>query len=167
VNAAKRGPEECPGHWIPKSKIEGFVIEKIRNYIPSEQNLLELVSLTHEELETNVRDEQEQLKSVNRLLSDVESRLNHSYDALETGAFTSEELAPRIRILQARREELERSKQDIKVALQSSVFELPDINVVRSYIEALRSLLVSSSILEQRALLKSFVEEIRIGKEAS
>lgn len=28
-NATKRGPHECPGHWIPKAKIEGFVIDRI------------------------------------------------------------------------------------------------------------------------------------------
>jgi len=61
ANATKRGAEECPSHWIPKSKIEGFVIEKIRNNILTDDNLIDLMRLTNDELSTEFNAEREKL----------------------------------------------------------------------------------------------------------
>jgi len=60
ANALKGGAAECLSHWIPKSKIEGFVIEKIKNYVLTENNLIELMRLTNEELDSEMRNEREQ-----------------------------------------------------------------------------------------------------------
>ena len=32
-NALRRGPGACPGRWLPKDKIEHFVVDKIKDYI--------------------------------------------------------------------------------------------------------------------------------------
>lgn len=165
ANAAKRGAEECPSQWIPKSKIEGFVIDKIRNYILIEDNLIELVRLTSEELNIELETEREQMLTFDRQIRDVKSRLEHLYDALETGSFSSDELAPRIKKLQARHKQLSLAKEKVELAMQSNVFEMPDIAVIREYVSDLRTLLGSSPIVEQRAFLKSFVKEIKVDKE--
>jgi DNA invertase Pin-like site-specific DNA recombinase len=97
ANASKRGADECQGHWIPKSRIEGFVIDKIRSYVLTDENLEELVRLTNEELEASVGSQKELIRMLKNQIGDTESRLDHLYDALETGAYANEELAPRIR----------------------------------------------------------------------
>ena len=99
-------------------------------------------------------------------MHDIDLRLENLYDALERGSFSSEELAPRIRKLQVRRNELIEMKCEAERDMQSSVFELPDIKVVKEYVENLRLLVGSSSIVEQRGFLKSFVKEIRVGGRA-
>jgi hypothetical protein len=60
----KRDPTECPGHWIPKAKIEGFIVNKIRNYVLAENNLLELVRITGEELGSEVSKTRELVDSI-------------------------------------------------------------------------------------------------------
>ena len=62
TNASKRGPAECPGHWIPKAKIESFVIDRIRNHILTDENLIELVHLTREELDSEIKAEKDRSK---------------------------------------------------------------------------------------------------------
>ena len=39
---------------------------------------------------------------------------------------------------------------------------MPDLEIMQEYVKNLSSLLASSSIVEQRDLLKSFVKEIRV-----
>jgi len=165
ANATKRGAEECPSHWIPKSKIEGFVIEKIRNYILTDDNLIDLMRLTNDELSTEFEAERENLSVLEKQTNDIESRLEHLYDALETGTFSSEELAPRIRKLQTRKEELFQAKEKAELSLQLNVFEMPDMAIIQEYVDDLRLLLGASPIVEQRAFLKSFVKEIKVDKE--
>ena len=49
-NARRRGREVCHTPLLPKDKIEGFVVDRIRKYILIEENLEELVRLTNEDL---------------------------------------------------------------------------------------------------------------------
>ncbi len=60
-------------------------------------------------------------------------------------------------------EELELKKRNIEVEAQSKEFQMPDLNLVRSYAEDLKSILRSASIIEQEAFLKSFVKDIQVG----
>jgi len=89
VNAAKRGPKECLGYWFRKSEIESFAADKIRNYILTKENLLELVRLTTEELDIEMGVEKHELGLLNRQIEDMELRLEYLYDTLETGSFSS------------------------------------------------------------------------------
>jgi site-specific DNA recombinase len=165
ANASKRGADECRGHWIPKSKIENFIIDKIRNCILTDDNLAELVQLTNEDLETSIGSDKQHLKVVQKQIVDIESRLENLYDALETRAFSSEELAPRIRKMQAKRDDLVRTRNQIESTLQSNMLMAPDVHVVQEYVDDLKALLVSSPIVEQRAFLKSFVDNIQVGSD--
>ena len=163
ANASKRGADECRGHWIPRSKIEGFIIDKIRNCILSDENLLELVQLTNEDLEESLGTEKQTLRMLDRQTSDVETRLEHLYDALETKAFSAEDLAPRIKRLKAKQDELLSKKNQAELDLQSDILTAPDMEIVKEYTDDLKALLISSPIIEQRAFLKTFIESIKVG----
>ena len=49
-NARRKGREVCPSPILPRDKVEGFIIDRIKCYILTEENLEELVRLTNEEL---------------------------------------------------------------------------------------------------------------------
>ncbi len=164
-NASKRGPEECPGHWLPKEKLEHFVVDKIRNHILDDGNLTELANITKEEVDSKIRSQREQLEVLDSQIKDVELRLEHLYDALEKGSFSQEELAPRIRKLQARKEELELARHQMDYSIQSKLIEAPDMQKVQAYVADLRSLLVSSPIVEQKAFLKGFNKDVVVGSK--
>ena len=164
-NASKRGPKECPGRWLPKEKLERFVVDKIRNCILNDDNMTELANITREEMDSSIRSQREQLEVLDSQISDAELRLEHLYHALEKGSFSQQELAPRIRKLQARKEELESARHQMNCSIQFKLIEAPDMQKVQSYVADLRSLLVSSPIVEQKASLKAFIKNIVVGSE--
>ena len=84
------------------------------------------------------------------------------YDALETGSFQDSELAPRIRELTEKKEELRQARAEVEENLHYETVDLVDDQVVLDYAVDLRNLLAESSIAEQRGFLRSFVEKIEV-----
>ena len=101
-------------------------------------------------------------KVLDSQIKDVDARLQRLYDALETGQFTTDELAPRITALVAKKAELKGAREEAVQALQGKRFDIEDIQAMRDYVADLRGLLSSASILEQKAFLKSFVKRIDV-----
>jgi site-specific DNA recombinase len=162
-NARRKGREVCPSPILRKDKVEGFVINRIKDCILTEDNLEELVRLTSEELAQTCAEEREKLELLQAQIAEADSRLGRLYDALETGEFNSGELAPRIQALFQRKEELLQAKADAEETLRYQAVDMADRQVVRDYVDDLRGLLERSSIIEQRGLLKSFVDRIEVG----
>ena len=161
-NALRRGPEACPSRWLPKSKLESFVIDRIKGCILTDKHLTELIRMTNEEIQALSEEESERVKVMDGQIKDVDARLQRLYDALETGKFTTDELAPRIRALVAKKAELQGAREEAIEALLAKRFDIEDMQVIRSHVEDLRALLGSASILEQKAFLKSFVKRIDV-----
>ena len=92
----------------------------------------------------------------------MHSRLSKLYDAIETGEFKGGELAPRIKALSQKKEELLQAKAEVEETLRHKSVDTADPQVVRDYAIDLRNLLTKSSITEQRSFLKSFVERIDV-----
>jgi len=164
-NARRKGREVCSSPNLPSDKIEGLVVDRIKDYVLTEENMEELVRLTNEELAQTSSEDRERLGILEGQIADVESRLGKLYDALETGKFKSGELAPRIRALMQKKEELQQAKADIEERLRHEILDTVDLNVVQHYTSDLRNLLAKSSITEQRSFLKSFVEKIEVDDE--
>jgi DNA invertase Pin-like site-specific DNA recombinase len=161
-NARRKGREVCSSPILPKGKIEGFVIEQIQGYVLTEDNLQELVRLTNEEL-TQFRDEyRKRLELLDNQIAEVDSRLGKLYDALETGTFQDGELAPRIRELTRKKEELQQARAEVEETLHYETVSTADDQVVRDYAGKLRTLLAKSSITEQRSVLRSFCSKIEV-----
>ncbi|GAI68820.1 unnamed protein product [marine sediment metagenome] len=155
----------CSSPILPSDKIEGLVVDRIKDYILTEENLKELVRLTNEELAQTSSEDRERLGILEGQIADVGSRLGKLYDALETGEFKTSDLALRIRVLMQKKEELQHAKTDIEERLRHEILDTVDLNVVHQYTSDLRNLLVKSSITEQRSFLKSFVEKIEADDE--
>jgi len=143
--------------------VEGFVINRIKDCILTEDNLEELVRLTNEGLAQTCAEEREKLELLQPQIAEADSRLGKLYDALETGEFKGGELASRIQALFQKKEELQQAKADAEEALRYQAVDMADPLVVRDYVDDLRGLLERSSIIEQRGFLKSFVDRIEVG----
>ena len=161
-NARRRGRGLCNTPLLPKDKIESFVVDRIKRYILTEENLEDLVRLTNEELAQTCDEEQDRVNLLNAQIFEVDSRLGKLYDALETGEFKGGELAPRIKTLSHKKDELQKAKTEAEEALRYRTLELADPEVVRGYVQDLRQLLEESSIVERKTFLKSFVERIEV-----
>jgi site-specific DNA recombinase len=117
-NARRKGREVCPSPILRKDKVEGFVINRIKDCILTEDNLEELVRLTNEELAQTCAEEREKLELLQAQIAEADSRLGRLYDALETGEFNGGELAPRIQALFQKKEELQQAKADAEETLR-------------------------------------------------
>jgi site-specific DNA recombinase len=163
-NARRKGREVCNTPLLPKDKIERFVIDRIKQYILTEENLEELVKLTNEELAQDCDREKERLELLDAQIAEVDGRLGKLYDALETGEFKGGELAPRINVLFQKKEELLEARGEAEEALRCQATELADPEIVRGYVKDLKQLLEESELVEKKAFLKSFVERIEVGE---
>ena len=161
-NGRRRGRGVCASPLLPKARIEGFVIDRIKRYILTEENLAEVVRLTNEELAQVSSAERERVKVLEAQMREADGRLAKLYDALETGQFGSGELAPRIKSLFQKREDLARAKAESIGALEQHAIPMADANVVREYVADLRRVLENSGMVERKAFLKSFVEGIEV-----
>jgi len=161
-SARRKGREVCDTPLLPKEKVEAFVIDRIKQNILTNENMEELIRLTNEELAASCSDDEERLQVLRMQLNDVESRLGKLYDALETGKFGPEQLAPRINALCQRKEELDKAKTEIEGELHQQRLELADPVVIAAYVQDLKKLLSESSIMEQKAFLKSFIKSVEV-----
>jgi len=161
-NARRRGRGLCKTPLLPKDRIEGFVVDRIKQYILTEENLEDVVRLTNEELAQTCDDERDKIDILNAEIAEVDSRLGKLYDALETGEFKGGELAPRIKALFEKKEQLQQARVAAEEALKYQTVELADPAVVQEYVQDLKVLLEESSIVEQKVFLRSFVERIEV-----
>jgi len=161
-NARRRGRGLCKTPLLPKDRIEKFVVDKIKGYILTEENLEDVVRLTNEELAQTCDDERDKIDILNAELAEVDSRLGKLYDALETGEFKGGELAPRIKALFEKKDQLQQARVAAEDALRYQTIELADHAEVQEYVRDLKVLLEESSIVQQKVFLKSFVDRIEV-----
>lgn len=96
---------------------------------------------------------------------DVGMRLLKLYDALETGRLSLDDLAPRIRELKARQDELSKTKVVALAEMMACGIDYVDYETVKAYAADLRNLLEEADITESKAFLRSFVKRIVIDGE--
>jgi site-specific DNA recombinase len=70
-NYCKRGKDVCDARLIKKERIEGFVIDRIKANLLTEENLRELVTLTNEEISQAKGQYEERLAVIDAQVEDV------------------------------------------------------------------------------------------------
>lgn len=84
-------------------------------------------------------------------IAGTNSRLERSYDALETGKLGLDDLAPRIQQLRYQQEQLQARKWELEALLSDRRVELADLGMVTKCVDDLRSLLEESTLIERRS----------------
>ena len=93
---------DCTARYLDPTRVEDLVIEKVRERILTEETITELVTLVAEEIDNLAGEINGQLKALEAELTDVESRLENLYQALQTKQLPIEVLSPPILSLKAR-----------------------------------------------------------------
>ena len=161
----KQGKDACNARMLPKEKLERLVIDQLKSRVLTDENMEKLVTLVNEELESASTQLKEKLDVIDAELKDVKARLNRLYEAIETGKVNLDDLAPRLRELKSRQEELGKSRIQVEAEMVAQGVEQVDMAVVRNYARDMRSLLEDSEFTERKAFLRSFVKKIIIDKE--
>ena len=90
----REGAGACTARYLNATKVEDLVIEKVRERILTEETITELVTLVAEEIDNLAGEVNGRLTAITAELSDVETRLENLYQALETKQLPIEVLSP-------------------------------------------------------------------------
>ncbi len=140
------------------------MIKQLQSRVLTDDNLEELVKLVNEELGSASSKLKERLDICDAELRDVKARLSRLYDVLETGKLSLDDLAPRIKELKKRQDELSSTRVHVEADMVVQGVEEVDIDIVKSYTRDLKSLLEESDITERKAFLRSFIKRVEINK---
>ena len=102
----REGAGTCNAKYLNAPKVEDFILEKVKERILTDETITELVTLVAEEIDEVAGEVSGRLKTIEKELEDVESRLERLYEALETRQLTLEALSPRILSLRSRQDQL-------------------------------------------------------------
>ena len=160
----KQGRDACDTRALPKDKLEHLVIDQIKCKVLNHEWLEELVRLVNEELDSTHGILRDRLATIDAELNDVKIRLCKLYDALETGKVSLDDLAPRIKELKTRQDELVKARVQLQAEIVSQGATHVDAETVKSYAEDLKSLLEEADITESKTFLRSFIKRIEINK---
>jgi len=163
----KRGAGTCPAKYLSKDKFEAMVIEQIKRHILTTDNLTQLVRMVNEEMDAASAGYNDEINRVAREITETETRLGRLYEALETGQVVLADLAPRIKELRTRYEQLQLRRIELETVLSDRRVHLADLKTVTAYVKYLHRVLNESPFTERRAFITSFVKEVRVeGNEA-
>ena len=158
----KKGSGSCPAQYINSRRFEELIINKIKGHILTYENLSQLVYLVNEEMDASAGEYHTRLNTVVNEINNVNSRLERLYDALETGTLQLADLAPRIKELRQRQEQLQMSSHELEMLLSDRRVELADLETVTQYVADLHNLLNDSTLTEKKSFIKSFVSEVQV-----
>ncbi len=161
----KQGREACDSRILPKKKIEHLVIEQIKSKILDGKYLEELVRIVNEELGAGYAVVKEKIANIDFEIQEVGNRLTRLYDALETGRLDLNDLAPRIKELRVKQDELSKARVVAEAEMTLQGYQQLDIEAVRSYVADLWNILDESEVAQRKAFLRSFVKKIVVEKE--
>ena len=162
---AKQGKDACGARMLPKEKLERLIIQQLRAKVLTDENLEELVKLVNEEAQLASNQLGGRLDVLDAELKDIGTRLAKLYDALETGKLELNDLAPRIRELKSRQEELRKSRTLAEAEIVANGAQEIDANTVKSYAQDFRGLLDEAEVTERKAFLRSFIKRIEVGEK--
>ena len=163
----REGAGACEARYLNAERAEGFVVDKIRERILTDETITELVTLVAEEIDALAGELGGKLQAIEAELADVRSRLTKLYEALEKSDLTLEALSPRILSLRQREDQLAAAREDAARQLTQRKVELPTSEEIRAYMADFRSFLEEGTFPERKALIRNFVQGIEVsGDEA-
>ena len=125
------GAGACTARYLNAPRVEEFIVRKVRERILTDETVTELVTLVAEEIDAMAGELGGRLKAIDAELSDVGSRLERLYEALETKQLTIEALSPRILSLRSRQDQLSAAREEAAGQLEQRRVELPTTAEIR------------------------------------
>ncbi len=87
-------------------------------------------------------------------------KLESIYEALESGKLDLKDLAPRIKELRTKQDNLSKSRVIAEAEMTLQGYQQLDIEAVHGYVNDLRNLLDESDIAQRKGFLRSFIKKI-------
>ena len=158
----KEGNACCPQKSLNAEKLEPCIIGVVKDRLLTEEHLGKLVRLVCEELQLGDTNSSEKLASVKSQLEEVERKQRRYFELIESDSIPIADVAPRLRELSDTKEALLAERTRLQRANPKTLFLMPPVSVVKTYVEDLRETLREGTIMHQRAFLRSFIKRIAI-----
>lgn len=159
-SALRHDPKLCKSGWLPKKKIEDFIIETLKGKILTDENLSTLVEMVNEELNLLTKQAKHRLEEIEKQLKAISNALLKYFIAFEKGTLSDEDAGPRIKELRIEQEKLQRVKDEILAEGEADKPYLLNAKQILEYVKDLKELLVEGTFTEQKAFLRSFIKRI-------
>ena len=148
------------GRRCPKNKIEGFIIDRVKKNVLTDDNLTTLVKLVNEEIRLLAGHRQERLEEIDKQFESVNQKLAKYYAAFEKGTMSADDAAPRIRELRSEQTRLQRARDEALSELEDTEPKELGTERVLDYVRDFKALLSKGTFVEQKAFLRSFIKRI-------
>ena len=164
----KQGTETCTARSLPKDKLEGIIMEQVKEKVLNEEWLKELVKLVNEELDSSHTVLRDRFDAIDADLNEVRLRLSKLYEALETSKLSLDDLAPRIKEQRARESDLSKVRLRTEAEMLVQGPNHVDGEIIKAHARDLKAILDEADLITSKAFLKTFIKRIEIkGNEAT
>ncbi len=161
-NYMKRGIHVCDMRAVNRKELETLVVDRLKTLVLTEKNMKEVFDMVLEMINHNKANHDKSLKSIDDQLKGLRDRLGKLYNSLETGRIEIEHLAPRIKELKAQIDSLEAKRSEITGESQSTAQMPFDLNALYEFAKDLIQIMKDGTLMEQKAILRSFIKRIII-----
>ena len=124
-----------------------------------------MTELANRELDSLAQSRISEINVIARAVDDTNHRLEHLYDAIETGKLDLGDLALRIKELRHRQEQLHARKNEIENELADRRVELIDLETMTGYAAEMKEIIREGSLAHRKAFIRGFVKDIRVTGE--
>tara|TARA_B100002003_G_scaffold44823_1_gene40150 strand:- start:508 stop:1707 length:1200 start_codon:yes stop_codon:yes gene_type:complete len=158
----KKGSGSCQAKYLNAGKFESLVIDQINTRIFSKDHLINLVRMVNEEVDSTMNSSRGELNLITDTIEDVNHRLEHLYDAIETGKLDLDDIVVRIRELRSRQDLLQTRRLEIESQMSDKKVGLADLESITECVDDLHELLTEGSPAERRTFIRGFVKEVKV-----
>jgi DNA invertase Pin-like site-specific DNA recombinase len=158
-----KGKVVCAGITVQSEKVERTVLAELRRQFLKRACLESLVRNINAKISEALKNEREASNALQQEIEDLKRRRAKLYEALETGTFKAEDLAPRITELN--NSIREREQQLEKVARARTAEYFISSAEVQQFLQGLEEKLTTGSVQERRALLSKVIDHIVVFRD--
>jgi len=155
-----KGKDTCPSQHLPKEKIENYISDKVRGYILSDRNIMDLIELSNREIDSTNQKFEGELAVIDREIEEWEERLGRLYDFIETKAVDAKRMGRRLEEVQDKIEQLRKTRLEVEQSQLDRRAEEIDTKKVLTYVHELRQFLDREGLFERRSFLRSFIKSV-------
>jgi hypothetical protein len=155
----KLGAKGCAAKQLRKEETGAAVIDLLRRDVRSPRYLRELRDLVNAEADTASHAALAEAEAVAAQLAEARKKLDNLYRAIEDGGLDLSILAPRIREVKTRVDELDARRALLPTA-STPVVRLADEATIARYVERLHAVLATGTPAAQRTFLRTWIARI-------
>jgi len=155
-----KGKDVCPSKHFSKDRLERFVIDKVKSYILTDKNLMELIELTNQEIIGWKRKYEEDIHVINNELEQWQERLERLYEFIETKSIDPTRMSKRIIEVQDKINQINELKLKVEQNQWTKQAEKIDPDRVLRYVRELREFIDVKGVFDKKSFLSGFIESI-------